>query len=149
MEFSPIFQAGFHDIKIEDFDEIFVYSFENNGRRMFLRNRFFALIEEFKQVGLDAEIWLDGSFSTRKEEPDDIDILFVVDEEKLNSLPFENYQIIESLFDREETKIRYNCDLFLIMSNSFNDRSYWRGWFGFTREEQPKGIPRLKYVANS
>jgi len=149
MDFPPLFNAGFHEISLDDFEEIFVTSFQNKNRRRYLMNRFFAFIESFEEIGINAEIWIDGSFSTQKEEPNDIDILFIVDEMEVNQLAPESQNSLTNLFDRNESKIRYCCDLFLITSNNFDIRSYWRGWFGFSRNEAPKGIPRINYVANS
>ena len=148
VEFTPMFNAGFHDIKLEDFEAIFVNAFQNCDRRKYLVGRFFALLDDFSEFSLSAEIWIDGSFSTQKEEPGDIDILFVVDEEEVNGLGEEKIKSLTRLFDRQEAKIRYHCDLFVILSNNTDDRSYWRGWFGYTRNEEPKGIPRINYVAN-
>ena len=62
MEFDPIYPAGFHDISFDNLDEIFVTPFENEERRKYLTDRFRAYIEKFSELGLNAEIWLDGSW---------------------------------------------------------------------------------------
>lgn len=148
MEFEPIFPPGFHDIEIEQVDDLFVNSFPNNERRRYLTDRFKAFIERFLDLGLSAEIWLDGSYSTAKPEPDDIDILLVFNPIEINSLPVEKHPILNELFNRELSKIRYNLDVLLLPSDDVNKRSYWRGWFGYSRTEIPKGIPRIYYGVN-
>ncbi len=148
MEFEPIYQAGFHEITIDKMDEIFVQPFSNNSRRFFLTTRFKALIEKFSELGLAAEIWIDGSYSTLKPEPGDIDIVFFCDPKELNSLPIEKQFLISELFNRDLSKIRYNCDVFLAPHDNTEMRSYWRGWFAFTRDEKPKGIPKINYAIN-
>jgi len=148
MEFEPLYPAGFHEITFDRLDEIFVNPFENGERRRYLTERFRDYIEKFSELGLSAEIWLDGSYSTSKPEPGDMDILIVFDSEEVNKLSLEKIPLLNELFDRNLSKIRYSIDVLLLPSNNVGLRSYWRGWFGFSRTEQPKGIPRLYYGIN-
>ena len=143
MEYAPIHNAGFLDISIDQLEEIFLTPFENRRRREYLLSRFGALLERFKETGINAEIWIDGSFSTLKPEPGDIDVIFWVDGNQVNLLPIDKQKIILELNNRQYSNIRYNCDVFVIPNQDFNNRSYWRGWFGFSRDEEPKGIIRL------
>lgn len=143
MEYAPIHNAGFLDITSDKLNITFLDPFENKTRREYLLSRFSALIDKFKETGLSAEIWIDGSFSTLKPEPGDIDIIFFVDANSVNSLQADKQNIILELNNRNYSKIRYDCDVFIIPSQDSNNRSYWRGWFGFSREEEPKGIIRL------
>lgn len=148
MEFEPIYQAGFHDITLDRMEEIFVQPFQDNERRQYLTERFKAFLDKFSELGLPAEIWIDGSYSTLKPEPGDIDIVFFYDPAQVNNMTQEKHNLIKELFNRELSKIRYNCDVFLIPTTDTNLRSYWRGWFAFSRDEQPKGIPRIIYAVN-
>lgn len=148
MEYDPIYPAGFHDISFENLEDIFVTPFEMSERRQYLTDRFKAYIEKFSDLNLKVEIWLDGSYSTYKPEPGDIDILIVFDADEVNNLPPEKHPLLTELFDRKLSKLRYSIDVLLLPSNNQENRSYWRGWFGFSRTEQPKGIPRLYYGFN-
>ena len=143
MEYSPLFQPGFTDISIDQFQETFVEPFEPADRRRYLSERFTALIERFQETSLSAEIWIDGSFSTDKPEPGDIDVIFFIDGIAANALSIESKNILTELNDRKLSQIRYQSDVFIVANQDANDRSYWRGWFGFSREEVPKGIVRL------
>jgi len=143
MDYSPLHSAGFKDIKSDQFDQVFIEPFENRTRREYLLSRFSILLEAFKATGLSAEVWIDGSFSTLKPEPGDIDVIFFIDPNETNLLPLEKRQIISDLNNRTHSRIRYNCDVFILPNNNLVDRSYWRGWFGFSREEKPKGIFRF------
>lgn len=148
MEFDPLLEPGFHDITIDSLESIFVQPFQNKERRLYLTERFKVLFEKFTELGIEAEIWIDGSYSTQKPEPGDIDLVFFYYPDQLNSLPEEKRVIVEELFDNKITKIRYNCDVYYAPTTEPEWRSYWRGWFGFSRDENPKGIPRLRYVIN-
>lgn len=144
MEFDPLFEPGIHNIKMSEFHTYFVESFNPGNRRKYLVERFYALLERFNEVGINAEIWIDGSFCTKKEEPGDIDVIFFYDPIQVNSLLPEKQRILIELFNNPvESKLRYGCDLFFVPNNNLNQRSYWRGWFGFSREERPKGIARV------
>lgn len=148
MEYEPLYPAGFHDISHSDLENIFVKPFEENEKRKYLLGRFVDFMEKLREFELNVEVWLDGSFSTSKPEPGDIDILIIFDNDEINKLQIQQRTALTELFDRDLSKIRYSIDVLLLPSNDVNLRSYWRGWFGFSRSEQPKGIPRLYYGIN-
>jgi len=143
-EYEPLFDPGFHNITLEDIDEIFVLDFNDSSKRQYLTKRFKVLVSLLEEIGAEFEIWIDGSFSTKKPEPNDIDIAIVGDSQTLNSLPIEKQKILADLIENKaETKLRYSCDIYFVPKEESITKSYWRGWFGFTRNEKPKGIPRL------
>lgn len=143
MEYEPLHSAGFKDINSSELRDVFVVPFDEPARREYLVNRFEALIERFKQTGISSEVWIDGSFSTKKPEPGDIDMIFFIDADEANALDADKKNILGELNNRKLSQIRYKCDVFIVPNQDHNMRSYWRGWFGFNREEQPKGIFRL------
>jgi hypothetical protein len=147
-EYESLYPAGFHEIELDKMNDIFVEPFEENERRKYLTDRFKDYLEKFSELNLKVEIWVDGSYSTYKPQPGDMDILIVFDTEEVNNLPVEKRPLLQELFNRELSKLRYSIDVLLLPSNETNHRSYWRGWFGFSRSEQPKGIPRLYYGFN-
>lgn len=143
MEYKPLYQAGFKDIELCELRNVFVEPFENPSRREYLLTRFEALLDRFRETGISSEVWIDGSFSTEKPEPGDIDMIFFIDANEANLLEPEKKRILLELNDRKASSIRYNCDVFIVTNQDYNMRSYWRGWFGFSRSEEPKGIIRL------
>lgn len=147
-EFEPLLPAGFHEIDLNDLEDIFASDFSDNSRRVHLINQLRIFLEELSKVSAKFEIWLDGSFSTKKEKPDDIDILIVYNILELNSLSPSEQRMLQSLLNREATKIRYDIDVLLCADSDDVKKSYWRGWFGFSRNESPKGIARFKYGVN-
>ena len=147
-EYDPLLPAGFHDIELDNLDNLFVDNFVNNTRRSHLVSQLRIFLTELSKVKAKFEIWLDGSFLTIKDEPDDIDLLIVYDKNQINALSVDEKRIINSLFHRAATKIRYDLDILVCQNDNEKDRSFWRGWFGFTRNEVPKGIARFEYGIN-
>lgn len=147
-EFDPLLSAGFHDIELKNMEKLFVDNFDNNSRRQLLVDQLRTFLDELSKVQAKFEVWLDGSFTTLKDEPDDIDILIVYNLNQLNSLPDDQKKVVNSLFNRQTSKIRFDLDILLCPDHDENNRSYWRGWFGFSVSESPKGIARFNYGIN-
>jgi predicted nucleotidyltransferase len=147
MEYPALLEAGMHNMTILDLKSVFVEPFENIERRENLLIRFEAFITRLKDVPIKMEVWIDGSFATKKEHPGDIDLVVVCSQDEVNKLPLEKQLILKELFeDQKTTKLRYECDAYFVIDN-INDKSYWRGLFGFDRNEKPKGIARIKLGA--
>jgi predicted nucleotidyltransferase len=147
MEYPALLEAGMHNMTLSDLKSVFVDPFENVERRENLLNRFEAFITRLKDVPINMEVWIDGSFATKKEHPGDIDLVVVCAPEEVNKLPIEKQLILKELFeDQKTTKLRYECDAYFVIDN-MNDKSYWRGLFGFDRNEKPKGIARIMVEA--
>ena len=146
-EYEPLFPAGFHYLHDGDLDGVFVAPFSNSDRRELLIRRFRALIRRVAALNIPCEVWLDGSFATMKPDPEDIDLLFTFDTEAVNTASDEAKEELAAIFGedgRAETRLRYGCDVYVIASDDDPMRSYWRGWFGYTRDEKPKGIPSMR-----
>lgn len=147
-EFPPLFPPGCHDLaSADELEDHFVSAFENQERRRYLVERLRALLVWLEtSIRIEWEVWLDGSFCTEKEEPEDIDIAFFYRASDLDALPPEAMAVGEFLASQtghHTLRLRYECDCYFLPREDEDNRSYWRGWFGYTRDESPKGIPRL------
>lgn len=150
--FPPLLPAGFHDLDDNEIKHLLVDAFPKSVRRSMLYCNYIQFLEQLKlinkQVLCFSEVWIDGSYTTEKPEPDDIDILLVVDFNALNSLPDALAPNVNALLNRDYIKLNYHIDVLLLPENHPNfdyqeRRSYWRGWFGFDRKEIPKGLVRV------
>lgn len=152
--FPPLLPPGFHDFDDDKIKSLCVEAFPNSVRRSMLYCNYIQLTEHFRAINQQcqcfSEIWVDGSFTTQKPEPDDIDILIVFDYAALNSLPDTLKQVVSPLLDRNYVYTNFKIDVLLLVKNHPNitydyseRRSYWRGWFGFDRKENPKGLVRV------
>jgi hypothetical protein len=143
MEHLPILPPGLHELAESDIDNHFASNFPDSTTRLpliaGLRSFFIAL----KQMEIAFEIWIDGSFTTNKTNPNDIDLVAFADASLCNQLETEKQQTLIRLFDREETRRVYGLDVLFCPAEDPNGRSYWRGWYGFDRHENPKGIAKV------
>lgn len=143
-EFTPLLSAGIHELSLEEIERIGVSDFPKSKRRKEIFDKAKFFLSELLELGVIDEIWADGSFLTEKQEPDDIDLVVFGNAGKLNALTgTARDKAIYLLSDPAQTKIRFMTDMRFAPSESGEWRSYWRGWYCFTRDEKPKGAARL------
>ena len=152
MDFDPSgkLSAGIHDISVEEFEKYFVDQFSTSQNRRPLFECLLTFIRELFQSGMPYEIWIDGSFATSKVNPNDIDVIAFL------NVP--QYLALKPLVDSIHLKYMPSLDLYfspavndesqrILSPNDYsavvNSRNYWRGQFGFDREDNPKGIIRI------
>jgi len=95
-------------------------------------------------VSSDARSLLDGSFTTSKTDPGDIDLVVEVEERA-----YLNSRRVQTLLSGPGAKPDYYCDAYplLVLDTNHPDydrvtrsgRDYWRKWFGTDRKGNPKG----------
>jgi len=145
--FDPLFEPGFRDVLFEDSKEcltqLLVRPFSNSGHRAKLLKNLFVLLEAVERSGgasKFAEIWIDGSFVTKKVEPNDIDIVVV--------------QKSGVYIDQELLKVGYwekvyKCQIIHIEDGNRAQQAEFLDWFGHDQEQRPKGIVRIRFIGGS
>lgn len=149
-EYEPLLENGFKEIALWQLDSHFLEPFGENEHRKYLINRLNAFISEFLSLNIDAEIWIDGSFTTLKPEPQDIDVVFLVDVEEVDRLDDRKLKLFEELFlKRENVKARYSVDVYFIDRNDEEDRQKWIETYGFdSKKLNSKGIYKIQLQKN-
>jgi hypothetical protein len=145
-EYEPLFEDGFKQIALWQLDAVFLEPFGENEQRKQLINRFNAYLSEFFSLGINAELCIDGSFSTRKPEPEDIDVVFLLDVNEINNLKDRKLKLFEELFlNREKVKVRYLVDVYFIDRNDEIEKQKWITTYGFdTQKMNSKGIYKIQ-----
>lgn len=144
MEAQALLQPGLHDFQINEIDNHFLKSFPESITRKPLIDGLNAFVSKLSEVGVPIELWIDGSFTTNKDNPNDIDMVVFAPATLVNSLPKDKQNLLGALVNnRESIKHHFGCDVLFAPSEDVNMRSYWRGWYGFDRDENPKGIARV------
>jgi hypothetical protein len=106
MEYEPILPAGFHAMTIDQIEEICVVAFPGSPTRRLIFERFVAFLDLLFQVGIVIEVWVDGSFLTRKPDPRDVDVVIFANPDAVNLLSPDKQKALMYLFsDHDVTKI--------------------------------------------
>lgn len=143
MSHPPLFPPGLHPLDESRLDDHFAHAFKDSTTRPILVSGLRAFLAALRKAGVAFEVWLDGSFCTHKVDPNDVDLVVFADANELNRLDPTLQSYLRGLLDRATARRQFGCDVLFSPSNDADMRSYWRGWYGFDRSEQPKGIARL------
>jgi hypothetical protein len=142
---APLFDAGLHAIEEGEIDAIFSSPFVHSSRRLQLVESLKRFLQFVRGIGVSCDIWIDGSFSTDKLEPDDIDIVVFIFPGQINSLSADRYKDLSLLNDRALMKAQYSCDVYVERASDDERRTYFLRTFG-TYGGIDKGVPVLKIV---
>lgn len=147
---NGVLVPGFHDCTYDEFCSTLVDEFPTSQRRRLIADTLLDFSSEVFSIGIPYEFWVDGSYVTSKINPNDADIILFFQYQHMNAInPLRDtfrkkyYGILDIYFwyavSPENQKIVSPADYCKIV----NTRNYWRGQFGFDREDNPKGIVRL------
>ena len=140
-DYQPLLGAGFHKMNIDMIHDLAVKPFPDSLRRKALHECLDIYLASLARTGLTFTVWVDGSFCTDKQNPKDIDLLVLIDENQVNSLSEAEFNLLELMLDNGNCKARYNIDVYTEENTNIHRKAYWRGLFGFLRDETtPKGI---------
>lgn len=143
MSESPLLPPGLHDVSQTELDNHFLSAFAQSTTRPGLIVGLRRFLNALQPFGIHFEVWVDGSFVTTKENPNDIDLVAFASVTQVNALSADDKKRLGGLFDRVSTRHSFGCDVLFAVREDENVRSYWRGWYGFDRTERPKGIARI------
>lgn len=140
---TPISPGGFHPLTLAELPAYFVEDFEARyqpGRR-YMVGRLLAYLHDLAALGLAMEIWLDGSFTTRCPEPEDIDLVVLLSYQDVGRLTHaEQVRLSFLLNERERLLIRYACDVYHADRHDATERQRWLRQFATNHDNTPKGI---------
>lgn len=148
IDYPPLLQNGFQEIGLWQLDQYFLEPFSNKDteRRLRLINRFKLFLEELIKLGIPLEVWIDGSFTTQKVDPDDIDVVVWAKETDTDTLSTDQGILFEKLLiNRDYVRVRYDIDVYLGDASSQSEYDKWLNEFGKDQSKlNPKGIFKLK-----
>jgi len=147
MEYAPLFGPGFCDVPFDSLKESLTKSlvspFDGTRCRELLLAHVLALLGEVRKVCVFTEAWIDGSFVTDKEEPNDVDVVLWYN--TVSSISPRELRIYRELKDSDLMRTHYCCDVYLAKNGNDRLRRYWENWFGKDRTGTPKGIIRVAF----
>ena len=161
---------GRYSATIDEFHNYFVAGpqFQNADIRKEIWNELLTAIKLFRTVVPIVSVWIGGSFTTTKLEPQDIDCLFVVDRSEIQKLdePSDHVRnVLQKLATKGSLKeINLRVDNFILIAtppaipavaNSdekfyYESRGHWDDWWQRSRAEfedtRFESLPRRGYV---
>jgi hypothetical protein len=122
-------------------DEVFLLPFSEAEPRKTLIDKFNFLLDELETANTPVEIWVNGSFSTLKNDPGDID-LFVILDRKLLLEP--KAKKLSVFLDHDFCRSRYSCDLYWGFRDDTELIERFRGVYTKAHIDlKPKGFFRI------
>ena len=148
MEHEPLFEPGFYDVPFinirERLQPLLVDTFTNSKNRDVLLRYLLILLQKAESVRIFVEAWIDGSFVSKKEEPNDVDVVLLYRGGiYLSSLAPSAQATYQELQDIKSWKEKYRCDVRLVEVQKDPLKNYYQKLFGNDREQRPKGIVRI------
>lgn len=137
--------VGIHIATVQEVEDKFGKS---SDRRKFLMAGLKSAIKQFKQVDVK-KVFVDGSFTTGKKEPNDIDGCWAasgVSEDKLNLLDenFWKFKTVEEFEKgRAEIKKKYGLDFFIAEQVEGSINKPFLEFFQTNRDGEGKGIIQI------
>ncbi|MDK2042086.1 DUF6932 family protein [Aliarcobacter butzleri] len=129
----------------------FIEDFNNEPKRKENWGNLIQYNKDLKQLINSILIqWIDGSYTTKKQKPNDIDVVSFID-----SINFkEQLKAFDMNLSLGYPKFKYNIDGYIVIKfpkgTVYFDKitldryNYWKKWFGTDREGNPKAIIEIK-----
>ena len=149
-DFPPLLGIGFHDMSMDDLERLCVRPFLNSTTRQQIMDGLKQTLGTLSTNRVKGHAWIDGSFLTEKNNPEDSDVLVVVQDSDVTD---QKQAASLDWFSKEDLKRDYKCDSYvfretggMVNVDPSNEimRAYWIRQFSFDRSQQPKGIARVK-----
>lgn len=139
--YPPLLSPGIHDGDLDRLKTLSVDPFNQDPKRSRIYERFTEFCDRLQEFGISFEVWVDGSYLTEKPEPNDVDVVVFAEAQALSRLSEEAFADMRETLD--SARHRYDTDAYFAIPSNEERRAYWRGFFGFDREEKPKGLLRI------
>jgi hypothetical protein len=152
-EYPPILPPGFHTMTPDELKRAVVEGFPLSKRREALWNSLTFVLNALTDLKIPCDVWLDGSFLTKKIDPDDVDFIVDIPIESWNSATPEQEAFIDNLSDQLYRKSD-NLHSFVMFKTPAGHAMHadmtrvhlqWEKDFGFAYiSKQPKGIALIE-----
>lgn len=139
-------------MSVDDLKAVVVDGFPRSTRRGMLWSNFLQIIDQLKAASIPCKIWVDGSFLTKKIEPDDVDFVVDVPAYITDNPTMAQKALLNKLADLAFCKVE-KLHSFVMLDAPVVHKDYalsqtlharWKKDFGFAYvSKEPKGIAVL------
>ena len=151
-DFSPLLQPGFHPSSLPGLEVMCVDAFNpKSTTRENIMEGLKQVLNQLASVSLQCDVWVDGGFLTEKINPKDSDIVIRASGPYVESASQSIKDVVKWL--GTDLKPKFLCHCFFLPVYSVGHQlydtarkldAYWKGQFGFSRANNPKGIAVIK-----
>lgn len=145
---SDTLPPGRHVATLEEVEVALVDAFSRSMHRRPLFESWKAVREAIRRIVKVETEWIDGSYVTKKEEPNDIDLVTHIDGPALDGLDAADQAMLRGLVSADVSQYLHGCDSYICPVYPAGHPSYglyqhavqyWEKWFGHDRNGDPKG----------
>ncbi len=142
------------EFTLEEFERIFVEGLEDKSHRRNLFSKYLQFNDDLKKaLNIPYFQWINGSFTTQKLFPGDVDIVSFIDYDYF----IRNGRFFNHLAQNSQELYKVDAHFGTTASwrhrfyeRTTNDDKYWRDVYGFSRRDEnlvrhPKGIIKIKF----
>ena len=147
-EFQPLLEPGLHVMTLEDLESISVNCFPVSSIRSYFMNNLRTLLALLARAKVVGEIWVDGSYLTKKIDPEDVDVVFRFPASEFEQASLAKKSSINWIL-HEDRRDDLRCHIYAFFEYSPSDPlysrtqeryRYWLDQFGTDRKGSSKGI---------
>ena len=143
-----LFPPGFSEVALESLESVFVGPGFDTPLRQRLTDQLRGFVMELSRLGVHGDIWIDGSYATRKPDPQDVDLVLPVSPIALHELT-EDHRAQLGYYGDEEGRAyvrrKWQVDFYIIDAMDRLRVRYWRTLFSNNPDQSnPKGIPFVR-----
>jgi hypothetical protein len=151
-----MFPVGFHHLTMGDVQQVCVDLFPLSTIRATIFDGLVTFAQTLEAANVTGALWVDGSFLTEKINPKDVDVVLRVQSTIYNAGTKEHREAIDWVIANQKQTLK--CDSYVFFEYPAGDPLYdegpwWYAWWlrqwGFSREDEPKGIVVLSLGAGS
>ena len=154
-DFPALLAIGFHPMTIGQMRATLVSSFQSSKTRPMIMDGFERLVNRLNEDKIEGQFWIDGSFLTKKTEPEDADVLLLIDGDFYEKASTAQKVLIDWFgWRKADVKKDYYCHAFVHFvhkphhreySDSVWYNAYWLRQFGFGHNDGAKGIATFQF----
>jgi hypothetical protein len=146
---SDVLPPGRHSASVLEVEAALVGRFPASARRRPLYQRWLAVREAIRRIVVVEKEWLDGSYVTREQEPQDIDMVSHLPHDTVDGLDEAGKAMLLGLIAGYRSRDLHACDSFVLVAYPDGHPQhavyqqvlrYWDNLFGHDRSGTPKGF---------
>ena len=115
-------------------------------RRLTTQIRLF--VADLARLGVHGDIWIDGSYATKKPDPRDVDVALVVSRADLEAIAPTSLSTLKRYMTHEGrayVRTKWHVDFYVVNANSPSERGYWEDCLSRNPDQHSrKGIPFVR-----